>query len=179
MITGTQKLAIVSFFLLMFLAGTYIFAYRHIGGMREAYLVARDESMVRSEEAKVEQMLVSLVEETREVREGLFGYLIAEKNTTPFLSAVESVASDAHISVEFETLAEQEGGKGASGQGIVRAVLNVGGGWSQLHHFLVLIEHMPYAVTIEALNVEELQDEKGVWSGHVTLTVPIQRTQSI
>jgi len=133
--------------------------------------VAGQEEMIRS--------MKNLVKDTQSERNELEAQLLSRTDPAPFLGLLEDIATDAHVIADVTSLSEEplpvvdeKGGVlyGGVGGPVVRAVVEVEGGFAQIYHLITLVELMPYGVVLERVGV---QREKGAvaWSGTLTMDI--------
>jgi hypothetical protein len=124
--------------------------------------------------------LATFLTTTAGERKELAGFLLSIDNPSPYLALLEETATDAGVTVEVETLevhesAEVGGGVAIDGGAYLRVVLNITGTWSQVHHFVSLVEYLPFVTFIDRVTVSaESGAGQGSWSGQLHVRALVQ-----
>jgi hypothetical protein len=173
----TIKKAAVAGALFFLSCGAYYFLHTATLGnhMKIATLREENASIASTEEAV--RSMKNLVKDTKDERQELESQLLARTDPTPFLGLLEDLAQDTGVQVEVSSLTEAtldhasvEPLHGGVGLPPVRAVLEVDGAFAQVHHFITLLELIPYALSLERVAVERSQEGAG-WSAVIMMSI--------
>ncbi len=124
------------------------------------------------EERKVEE--AALRERAREIessREELLSYFLQFNDPAPLLEMVERTGASLNLDVEIVSVIETTlgGSKDVKGERAGRLAVKVGGSWDACYSFAERIEHLPYAVAVEAVTLSKGESDR--WSGEITFYV--------
>ncbi|MDE2188804.1 MAG: hypothetical protein KGJ35_03715 [Patescibacteria group bacterium] len=152
---------------------SYNFLYHQALSKAEAAAVA---------EAKVASMAATSIEEkkTAEIfattateRSQLSDSMVSEGNAVPFIDSVEGIAAKSGATISLSSLSS--GTDSASSHATVLASVTIRGSWQNALRALELLENLPYAISMQNLNLTETNssDAKSApqWTINVSLSV--------
>lgn len=175
-ITPSQKMLLVSLVSLVASGVFYALVHTAITQKEADFIEARDASMRATYAKENEDQAQGILTKTAGFRSGLSTYLVSYDDPLELLSFVdEQLPKIAGVSagvleggITKEEPTDEKGKK--TGNTYVRIALNVKGNWADLFHYLLLLEHMPYATTIDKVVLSQ-SDTGGeyTWEGDVFL----------
>jgi len=177
-ITRTKVTVLISLGALLLSAGVYFFMYKEVVGAHEKHMTIHAEYGTLIRERGHRDEVRALVAETEDVRTELAGYLVPDE-PIDFLNLLEKeLAQEAGVVFRVESLSKEGGGTEKLKKGEVpqephvQAVLSVEGQWENIYHFVLLLETVPYALTVNRVNISEEELETGYgWSGQIHISV--------
>lgn len=89
-------------------------------------------------------------------------HFIFEDQEIVLLEKIEEMALEAGVSIDIRNFAKEDTEK------VLRIVAETQGTFSQVYHFMRLIEHLPYKIWLEEATFAELGDGEnatGIWEG--------------
>ncbi len=174
--TFVQGLAFGGVLTLVLSCGLYYYVLHTIQENRTEVLIAQEEQLIRDARKREADTARTLVEETQFQREELTNYFVntEEEEVIVFLDSLESLGPMVGAEYVTETVGVAEGDR-ESTDSIpvtgVRSVALVSGSWAQLYQLITLIEHMPYALTITKVALEQSDDDPRFWEGQLHVHV--------
>ncbi len=177
-ISTTQKITItIILFMVVALFG-YVQLYKYVRSQQEKLVTLEQELHSVDVVSESQQEVRHFLDETASDREEFNKYFVSIEDPTPFLEQIDMIAQTASTAVEVSELDMKyvDDDKLLSKypkelQKEVQLILSVEGEWSEVYHFLVLLEQLPYALSI--LNVAfSLENEEmlgGLLKGKVHL----------
>ncbi len=109
-----------------------------------------------------------MVKDSREARDKLSLYFITKETVANFIAELESVASRSGVVFKLNSLnivREKEANKPS----YLKLNLRVEGDYSEVSHFLNVLENLPYQFRFNAVTLAKLEKEKSSWYGDVDL----------
>lgn len=166
--TKTRKIALiagVSLFAGLLAYGALLFLMiRNINTSVSASIELSGES---NKEANL-RLLKKSINDTEEARVKIASRFVSEDGIVSFIEKVESLGeiSRAHVTIRSVSV---EGEK----NDILKLELSAGGSFSEVFHFLTLVENLPFKVVLEKTSMLKLPKEKGdnKWEAMLTLDV--------
>jgi hypothetical protein len=177
---SSQKFGLLALCVLVLTLGAYWYLIMRLIRLNEDLVVARTTEQLAAKQAQELNAVDALARETDTERQQLLSYLMSAQDPLPFIQLVERLGVDAGVELEVGSLAEEIAKTGGvvdpNAQPSVHVVLLVKGTWENVYHCLMLLETMPYLVTIETVAIEQQTEstEHGMWSGQIHLTVGLR-----
>lgn len=175
-----QYIAVVAWVSFCACVAGYGYGYHTVVAMRESVQEERKELARLTTQERHNDSLATFLATTDNERKELAGYLLSVDNPSPYLALIETTATDAGVVVEVETLEvrdglDEKGGAVPDSGPYLRVVLNVSGTWPRVHHFVSLLEYLPYVTFIDRATVSaEDGAGQGGWGGQLHLRALVQ-----
>ena len=100
-----------------------------------------------------EGQLLKLYDETKVKRAKLASSFVAEDKVVDFIEEVEAIGADTSTTLELSSLAKEEGR--------IKAHIEVKGSWSGVMRALMIIENMPYSISVKDIRLIAAGDASG------------------
>ncbi|MEK7662256.1 MAG: hypothetical protein AAB355_02030 [Patescibacteria group bacterium] len=157
----TKKITVVAISIIaLCLVSAYGFLFYTIKNLNnKASLLRQDFSLAEDKERKTisEKILLRGLEDGRRELEG---YFINSENPVALIKRVEALGGISGVSLSISSLEPDKERKN-----VVIADMSLSGGFSQIFHFLVLLESIPFGVTVKRAAFGLAPSPKGVQSG--------------
>jgi hypothetical protein len=127
----------------------YVFMYYKTEDMTGAATSSRQAMTAMGQDQSQIKETLSLYQSTAADRARLHSFLVPSGNAVAFIKAIEAVGRSSGAAVSISSISEDHADSGAPiGTGDVRAVISAAGSWPDVMKALVLLEMLPYRVTI-------------------------------
>jgi Tfp pilus assembly protein PilO len=128
----------------------------------------------KNAQIKADESLRDLVEESGDDIDTLMKRIIPSNGTVNFIEIIESFARNNGITVAIDTVKEIELNPLSETYESLELIFSTEGSWRSTHHFIELIESLPYKVTINQLGITgtgESASSSARWSGAYNIEV--------
>jgi len=175
-VTTSQKILALALLSLGASGVLYWLVERAVDTKTAAFIEVRDARVRELFEAQNVQRAQDLLDVTFGTRALLEGYLLPVDEPLEFLALVDDTipriagAPTNVVSISKETPDEKKTDE-TEKPPHVRVVLNAQGDWNNLFHLLLLLEHMPYAVSLDrAVMTLSTTESEYAWEADLFLT---------
>ncbi len=129
--------------------------------------LARDIVRVEMSDQSQSKSLSQLASSTAASRAHLNSFFVPADDVVTFITSLESIGGESGSSLSLASIdADSLDGKPAGTIGTVRAHIDADGSWSSVMRALAIAENMPYAVSIDQvqLNASTGQNGRSTWN---------------
>jgi Tfp pilus assembly protein PilO len=122
----------------------------------------RENKNLYDQEVKDTQLILEIEKEqgkADEIQNFLDSLIIEEEGAVEFIEYIESLANRAGVSLEiqnFDILPKEK-----ELEENLKMKLSAVGSWSQVNHFILMMENLPYYIFLESMNLRANQTESG------------------
>jgi negative regulator of replication initiation len=172
-ITKTTRFFFIYTLYFILALGVYVSFYLYINNKSEKIGENLSEIEVLKEQHKQMENLSQTIKATEVGRAKLSSFFVDSDMIIEFLESVEDIAGNTNVDIDVSSINEVE----TDVESVKELVLNINfeGEWSNVHHFLFLVENMPLKIVVSRLSFKEgapiVEDGAAGWRGSVTLKV--------
>ena len=145
-------LILISALTLIFSVGGYFIIYKIMMDQKEKGISAISAISLEDEKKLMEQELEKVYKSTKEDREFIYSLLIPEDKIVPFIEEIEKIGDYTKTEFNISSI--------SSDTDNLKAHIESMGLWSNIMQTLLLIENMPYSVSINNIRLEGMDKDK-------------------
>lgn len=153
-------ISIVSVILSLFV---YVFIYKKTTMQADHYVLSSKEVENEDEKRKNERELVKRFNSTTESRSKLKSFFVEGDKVVDFIEQVERIGDYSKTDLELSSI--------SNSQGMVKAKVNVQGGWPGVMTALTLLENLPFSVNLKNVRLDVSGDQAKQHSWTLTLDI--------
>lgn len=158
----------VAFIVLLISAASYLLLYRSVVSQARQSSQILAEVTLESNKKLHERELTATYADTLSDRTRISGFVVSEEKIVPFIESVEKIGTDSGTDLEISAIGtEKAAAQDTTGFGHIAAHLDIKGSWSNVMRALLLVENMPYSVTVNNVRL--------VASSEVVDSVPVKK----
>ncbi len=132
----------------------YWYVYKIVISQAEKWSQLSQEIKNNEQYNKQEAKLLNISSSTLDRREKLFSYFVSDDKILDFIKSIESIADYTSTQVVLSAItAEDLSDKEAGSTGHITIHAEVKGGWVNVNKALVLIENLPYSLSIKSIRL--------------------------
>lgn len=188
-LSKTKKIFIASLVIGLVAVGVYVVLYIVLGNMSAEVSRLNTQSTQQLEQNEQQAATRRIIEDTVNLRNTLDSFFVSSDGVAGFITTIESLATDAQVDLEIttvnveenETINNEEGNNDNNNSNTTAEIfqalqldMTAQGNWSQVTHFVTLLESLPKKVSIQEVSFEETANPEGQaepqWNALVTLT---------
>lgn len=171
-LSGTKKKLIVALVLFLVLGATFFGTYLLVEEKHVELADARYRLATADDRSVKLKSLNRLLEETEDERMQLSALFVEEEAIVEYINSLESISLQSGTTLEITLVQIVEGD--TEGLDYLEVEMSAFGSWSQVYHFLSLLETIAYETLINRAYVEKHSEgEDGVWKGSFRVHVPL------
>lgn len=154
----TKRILIINLILLIMICCGLFLAYRFIDQTRTE-VGGMVNQVKRSEDQSVAIVVNRALEQLREYDTVLDTFFVEQEDAVKFVEQIESLARNVDVTLSITKLKlEESKNKGSFGQ--ILLDLKIKGSWTNVMNFIMLIENMPKAITIQNVSMAGKRGKK-------------------
>lgn len=182
MSSATKTLIIVTLLFLALVAGL-VLAFFHMRSVSNQAVMVEEEAARTEAKQDDFQSIRETLENNRKDIEKIDSYLVPANGVPSFLSRVESLGTTTGAVVTTQSVSTEEAPSHQQTDENITEALNltviIEGGWNEVFHTVSLIETLPRALYVHAINLSraDTEAEEQQWKATLKLEV-LKRTQS-
>ena len=134
----------------------YWFVYDAVIKQAENYSESSKEEQIEKDNSQKAQELVKIHTDTKDDRAKLPTFAVSEDKVVDFIESVESIGAFTSTKVELSSINNENS--------FLKAHVQASGNWSDLLNSLVMIENIPYSVSLNNVQFTSFPDKKGQWN---------------
>lgn len=172
-----KKLLLVSLSLLVVLVADYLL-FANIRERTASVNAIVDQNNTLIGEESQTSSFKTLYEDSSADRASLDSFILAKSNQVAFVGSLGSLANTSGATLTISGLGTSQDlspsdPASAAGVQFLNASLKVQGTWTQVTHFLALIESLPYSLSVDTLELEKdtANAKASQWDGTFTIHV--------
>ncbi len=137
--------------------GAYYYMYSNLLKNTEQGIGLRAEVLREAGEEDITMTLRTSFQATTKEQELLKSLFLSRDETAALIEKLEGTATLAHVSHELSVDTKDESSLDAQNKEVLATSIKVYGSWSQVYHFLSLIENLPYKVNISDVRLDRVE----------------------
>lgn len=149
--------------------GACSFLFWQIKQKNEAISLLFAENSIAASKDQQYKVLQKVLEDTEAERELINSHIIPPDGVVPFIEFVEQLGSLSNVSLKLDSIAPGlwNGKKHPTIEALEVNITAIGS-WQNIYRFLAEVEHMPYLIKLEQVQLEKVAEEsKSYWRANL------------